>query len=56
MLICYNRADYCVTCVQRMFTIDPCEKASIYKAWRTKAGKWLRNLLHNIRENDASTH
>ena len=28
-------ADYCVTCMQCVFIIDPCEKAVIYKVWRT---------------------
>ena len=39
-----------------MFTIDPCEEAFIYKAWRTKAEKWLCNMFHEICENDANTH
>ena len=55
MLIYYKGAYYCVTYVQRSFTIDPCEEALIYKAWRTKAGK-LRNMFYDICENDASTH
>ena len=55
MLIYYKGVDYCLTCVQRSFTIDPREEISIYKAWRTKASKWLRDMFHNIHENDAST-
>ena len=55
MLIYYNWADYCVTCVQHMFTIDPREEASIYKAWKIRDGKWLRDIFYDIRENDVST-
>ena len=56
MLIYYKGADYCVTYVQCSFTIDPRNEASIYKVWRTKAGKQVRDMFHNIHENDASTH
>ena len=56
MLIYYNGVDYCVTCVQHSFTIDPCKEASIYKVWRTRVGKRFHNMFHDIRENDASTH
>ena len=56
MLIYNNGANYCVTCVQHMFTIDPREEASIYRAWKTRASKWLHNMFHNIHENDANTN
>ena len=39
-----------------MFTIDPLEKASIYKAWRTRVDKRLCDIFHDIRENNANTH
>ena len=39
-----------------MFIIDPRKEASIYKAWKSKAVKRLRDMFHDIRENDASTH
>ena len=39
-----------------MFTIDPRKETSIYKAWRTRAGKLLANMFCDIRENDANTH
>ena len=56
MIIYYNSADYCVAYMQRMFSIDPCDEASIYWTWRTKAGKRLHNIFHDICENDASTY
>ena len=56
MIIYYNSTNYCVTCMQHIFIIDPCTEASIYKAWRTRAGKWLRDMFHDIYENDVSTH
>ena len=49
-------ANYCVTCMQQMFIIYPCEEVAIYKAWRTSAGKSLYDMFHDIHENDASTH
>ena len=56
MLIYYNWANYYVPCVPRMFIIDPHEEASIYKAWRTRAGKQLHDMFHEIRDDDASSH
>ena len=56
MLIYYKATDYCVTCVHHSFTINPCEEASIYKVWRTRAGKRLRDMFHDIRDNDSNTH
>ena len=56
MIIYYNSANYCVTCMQCMFIIDPCEEAFIYRAWRTRAGKRLRDMFHDIYENGASTY
>ena len=56
MIIYYNFANYCVTCMQRMFIIDSREEASIYKAWRTKVGKHLRDMFRDICENGTSTH
>ena len=56
MLIYYKGVDYFVTCVQRSFTIDPREEASIYKAWKTRVGKRLLDMFHDICKNDASTH
>ena len=54
MIVYYNFADYCVTCMERMFIIDPREEASIYRAWRTRAKKQLCDMFHDIHENDAS--
>ena len=34
LLIYYDWVDYCVTCVQHMFTINLDKKAAIYKAYR----------------------
>ena len=56
MTIYYKGVNYFVICMQCSFTIDPHKEASIYKAWRTKAGKRLRDMFHDICENDASTH
>ena len=56
MIIYYNRVDYCITCMQCMFTVNPCKEASIYKAWRTRARKQLCDMFHDIRENDANTY
>ena len=56
VLIFTSLVDYYVTYIQCMFIIDPCEEAAIYKAWRTKAGKRLPDMLYDIRENGASTH
>ena len=56
MIIYYNSANYCVTYMQCVFIIDPREKASIYKAWKTRAEKHLRDMFHDIRESNASTH
>ena len=39
-----------------MFIIDPREEAAIYRAWRTRAGKCLRDMFHDIRVNSSSTH
>ena len=39
-----------------MFIIDQREEAAIYRVWRTRAGKRLRDMFHNIRVKDASTH
>ena len=55
VLIFTSLADYCVTCMQRMFIIDSHEKAAIYRAWRTRASKRLHDMFHNIREKSAST-
>ena len=56
VLIFTSPADYYVTCMQRVFIIDPREEATIYKVWRTRVGKRLRNMFHDIRQKDASTH
>ena len=56
MLIYYKGVNYCVTCVQCSFTIDPRTEALINKAWRTRAGKQLRDMFYDICKNDASTH
>ena len=56
VLIFTSPANYCVTCIQRMFIIDPRKEAVIYRAWRTKAGKCLYDMFHDIRENAASIH
>ena len=42
--------------MQRIFAIDSREENSILKAWWTGANKRLRDIFHDIRENDASTH
>ena len=42
--------------MQRVFIIDPREEASIYKAWKTKAGKRLHDMFHDIRKNSTSIH
>ena len=39
-----------------MFIIDPHVEIATYKVWRTKAGKRLCDMFHDIRENDASTY
>ena len=39
-----------------MFIIDPREEAAIFKAWQTRARKHLRDMFHDIRVKDASTH
>ena len=39
-----------------MLIIDPREEAAIYRAWRTKAEKRLRDMFHDICVKDASTH
>ena len=56
VLIFTSPADYCIRYIQRTFIINPCEEVAIYKAWRIRAGKCLRDMFHDIRENDASTH
>ena len=56
VLIFTSPVDYCVTCTQRVFIIDPCKKASIYRAWRTRVGKCLHGMFHDIHENGMSTH
>ena len=42
--------------MQKKNIIDSREEAAMYRAWRTRAGKWLRDMFHDIRENDASIH
>ena len=37
-----------------LFIIDPCDEVSIYRTWRTRAGKRLRDIFYDIRENGAS--
>ena len=39
-----------------MFIINPPEKATIYRTWRTRARKRLCDIFHDICENGASTH
>ena len=56
VLIFTSPADYCVICMQRVFIIDPREEAAIYRAWRTRAGKHLRDMFYDIRVKDTSTH
>ena len=42
--------------MQRVFIIDLLEKIVIYRAWRTRARKHLRDMFHDICVKDASTH
>ena len=56
VLIFTSLADYCVIYIQRVFIIDPCNEAAIYRAWRTRVEKRLHNMFHDIRVKDASTH
>ena len=42
--------------MQRVFIIDPCEEAAIYRAWRTRARKRPRDKFHDICVKDMSTH
>ena len=56
MIIYYNSVDYDVTCMQRMFIIDPCEEALNYRVWRTRVENQLCDMFHDIRENDASIY
>ena len=56
VLIFTSLADYCVTYMQRVCIIDQREETSIYRAWRIRAGKCLRDMFHDIRENGTSIH
>ena len=42
--------------MQRVFTIDPREEVAIYRAWRTRAEKRIRDMFHDIRVKEVSTH